>query len=118
MTLWDKLTGSDITKYMEELAGRAGLLPPEHRQAWQEIQKTLWESSDVTGRNIPSILDSVLSLLEETAAEGISVKDALGDDLKGFCRALMGQEGAKSYRDKWREQCNKNIARKLNRRLS
>jgi len=37
----------------------------------------------------------------------------LGDDIKGFCSALAGEEGAKSYRDKWREQLNKNIAKKL-----
>jgi DNA-binding ferritin-like protein (Dps family) len=37
----------------------------------------------------------------------------LGDDIKGFCSALVGEEGAKSYRDKWREQLNNNIAKKL-----
>jgi DNA-binding ferritin-like protein (Dps family) len=59
------------------------------------------------------ILDGVLGLFEEAAADGQSVQEILGDDIKGFCSALAGEEGAKSYRDKWREQLNNNIAKKL-----
>jgi DNA-binding ferritin-like protein (Dps family) len=59
------------------------------------------------------ILDGVLGLLEETAADGQSAQEALGDNIKDFCSALAGQEGAKSYRDKWRKQLNNNIAKKL-----
>lgn len=59
------------------------------------------------------ILDGVLGLLEETAADGQNAREVLGDDIRGFCSALAGEEGAKSYRDKWRQQLNDNIARKL-----
>lgn len=59
------------------------------------------------------ILDGVVGLLEETAADGQSAGEALGDDMKGFCSALAGAEGAKTYRDKWRKQLNDNIAKKL-----
>ncbi len=34
----------------------------------------------------------------------------LGDDIAGFCTALAGGEGAQTYRDKWREQLNRNVA--------
>jgi DNA-binding ferritin-like protein (Dps family) len=37
----------------------------------------------------------------------------LGDDIKGFCSAIVGKEGAKSFRGKWREQLNNSIAKKL-----
>lgn len=33
----------------------------------------------------------------------------------GFCTALAGGQGARTYRDRWREQLNRNVARKLNR---
>ncbi|MNN82413.1 hypothetical protein D3C81_1993470 [compost metagenome] len=59
------------------------------------------------------ILDGVIGMLEEAAAEGQSVEEVLGDDIKGFCSALVGEEGAKSFRDKWRKQLNNNIAKKL-----
>ncbi len=41
------------------------------------------------------------------------MNDVLGGDIKGFCSALTEQEGAKTYRDRWREQLNNNIAKKL-----
>lgn len=61
------------------------------------------------------ILDGVLGLLEETAADGQSVHEVLGDDIDGFCTALTGGEGARSHRDRWREQLNRNVAKKLGR---
>ncbi|MFJ1456705.1 DUF1048 domain-containing protein [Nocardia sp. N2S4-5] len=51
----------------------------------------------------------------DTASDGQSVQEALGEDIKGFCAAIAGEEGAKNYRDTWREQLNRNVARKLSR---
>jgi len=45
--------------------------------------------------------------------DGQSVQDVLGDDVKGFCSALVSEEGTKSFRDKWRKELNNNIAKKL-----
>ncbi len=113
MNLWEKVTGSDMTKELKALEARAKMLPAEYQAAWEKIKANVWPHSDFTGRNLMPILDGVLGLLEETAADGQSVQEALGDDIKGFCLALVGEEGAKSYRDKWREQLNNNIAKKL-----
>ncbi|MEU2794379.1 hypothetical protein [Streptomyces sp. NPDC007100] len=33
----------------------------------------------------------------------------------GFCAALAGEEGARNHRDRWREQLNRNVAKKLSR---
>lgn len=113
MNFWEKVTGSDITREFKAFESRAKKLPTEHQAAWEKIKANLWSHSDFTGRNLMPILDGVLGLLEETAADGQSVQEVLGDDIKGFCLALAGEEGAKSYRDKWREQLNNNIAKKL-----
>jgi Uncharacterized protein conserved in bacteria len=113
MSLWEKVTGSDMTKEYKTFEIRARKLPLEYQAAWEKIKTNLWIHSDFTGRNLMPILDGVLGLLEETAAEGQSVHEVLGDDIKGFCLALVGEEGAKSYRDKWRMQLNNNIAKKL-----
>ncbi len=113
MNMWEKVTGNDITKEFKMFEERVKKLPAEYQVAWEEIKANLWGHSDFTGRNLMPILDGVLGLLEETAAEGQSVQESLGDDIKGFCSALVGEEGAKSYRDKWREQLNNNVARKL-----
>lgn len=115
MNFWDKITGSDITEEFKTFESRAKKLPADYQAAWEEIKANLWPHSDFTGRNLMPILDGVLGLLEETAADGQSVQEVLGDDIKDFCLALVGAEGAKYYRDKWREQLNNNIARKLGR---
>jgi DNA-binding ferritin-like protein (Dps family) len=59
------------------------------------------------------ILDGALGLLEETAADGQSIHEVLGDDIEGFCAALADAEGGRTYRDRWRKQLNRNVARKL-----
>lgn len=113
MNFWEKITGSDMTKEFKAFEARAERLPADYQAAWEAIKTNLWPHSDFTGRNLMPILDGVLGLLEETAADGQGVQDVLGDDIKGFCAALAGEEGAKSYRDKWRRQLNDNIAKKL-----
>lgn len=113
MTFWEKITGGDMTRQLKAFEKRAKDLPQDYQKAWEEIKANLWPRSDFTGRNLMPILDGVLGLLEETAAEGQGVREVLGDDIKGFCAALAGEEGAKSFRDKWRQQLNGNIARKL-----
>ena len=113
MNFWEKITGSDMKKEWKTFQSRAKKLPADYQAAWEKIITNLFPHSDFTGRNIMPILDGVLGLLEGAAAEGQSVQEVLGDDIPGFCSALAGEEGAKSYRDKWREQLNKNVAKKL-----
>jgi DNA-binding ferritin-like protein (Dps family) len=113
MNIWEKVTGNDMTKELKAFESRVKKLPEDYQVAWEKIKTNLWTHSDFTGRNLMPILDGVLGLLEETAADGQSVQEVLGDDIKGFSSALVGEEGAKSYRDKWREQLNNNIIRKL-----
>jgi DNA-binding ferritin-like protein (Dps family) len=115
MNFWETITGSDLTREYKAFDARAAVLPHEYRAAWEEIKGHLSPYTDFTGRNLMPILDGVLGLLEETASDSQSVRDALGGDIKGFCAAIAGEEGAKSYRDKWRDQLNKNVAKKLSR---
>ncbi|MGI2327639.1 DUF1048 domain-containing protein [Planococcus sp. YIM B11945] len=113
MNFLEKITGSDMTKEMKAFEERAKLLPADYQAAWNKIMNHLWIYGDFTGRNLMPILDHALELLEVTSADGQSVNEVLGDDIKGFCAALVGEEGSKTYRDKWRDQLNNNVARKL-----
>ncbi|MFI9550005.1 DUF1048 domain-containing protein [Nonomuraea endophytica] len=115
MNFWESMTGSDLTREWKAFEVRAAALPADYRAAWEEIKGHLFGYGDFTGRNLMPILDNALGLLEETAADGQGIQDVLGDDIQGFCTALAGGEGARSQRDRWREQLNKNVARKLGR---
>ncbi|SFK31700.1 DNA-binding ferritin-like protein (Dps family) [Halobacillus dabanensis] len=113
MNFLEKITGSDMTKIMKAFEARVKVLPNEYQTAWKEINSHLWIHGDFTGRNLMPIFDSALELLEVASAEEQRVEEVLGDDIKGFCAALVGDEGANTFRDKWRDQLNKNVARKL-----
>ncbi|MGX1761311.1 DUF1048 domain-containing protein [Streptomyces lydicus] len=115
MKFWETVTGSDLTREGKAFEVRAEALPADYRAAWEQIKFHLSPHSDFTGRNVMPILDGALGLLEETAADGQSVHDVLGDDINGFCTALTGREEARSHRDRWREQLNSNVAKKLGR---
>jgi DNA-binding ferritin-like protein (Dps family) len=115
MNLWEAMTGSDLTRDWKAFEARAEALPADHQAAWKQIKAHLLPYGGTTGRNLMPLLDGALGLLEETAADGQSTHEVLGDDIKGFCAALAGGEGARSYRDRWREQLNRNVARKLGR---
>ena len=113
MNFWETVTGSDLTREYKAFEARAEALPPGHQAAWAQVKSHLTPYSDFTGRNLMPILDGALGLLEETAADGQSAHEVLGDDVAGFCAALAGGEGARTYRDRWRRQLNRNVARKL-----
>jgi DNA-binding ferritin-like protein (Dps family) len=115
MNFWETITGSDLTREWKALEARAEALPADYREAWDKVKVHLFPYGDFTGRNLMSILDGVLGLLEETAADGQPVHEVLGDDIAGFCAALAGGQGARNHRDRWREQLNRNVARKLGR---
>jgi DNA-binding ferritin-like protein (Dps family) len=115
MSFWETVTGSDLTREWQAFEARAEALPADHRSAWGEIMGNLSLHGDFSGRNLLPILDGALALLEQAAAEGQSVQEVLGDDIGGFCTALVGGEGARTYRDRWRAQLNRNVARKLGR---
>jgi DNA-binding ferritin-like protein (Dps family) len=115
MSFWQSITGSDLTRDWHGFEARAAALPVGHRAAWHRIKGHLGPYAGFTGRNLTPVLDAALGLLEEAAAEGQDVHEALGDDIPGFCAALAGGEGARTYRDRWREQLNRNVARKLDR---
>ncbi|GAA2355261.1 DUF1048 domain-containing protein [Streptomyces violaceusniger] len=115
MNFWEKVTGSDLTREWKAFETRAEVLPGDYRAAWGQIIAHLFPYGDFTGRNLMPILDAALGLLEVAAADGQSVHEVLGDDIPGFCAALAGGEGARTYRDRWREQLNRNVAKKLSR---
>ena len=113
MNFWERITGNDMNKELKNFESRVKKLPADYQAAWEKIKDNLWSHSNLTGRNLMPILDDALVLLEETVADGRSVQEVLGNDIKGFCSALVSEEESNTLRDKWRKQLNNNIAKKL-----
>ncbi|MFC5527933.1 DUF1048 domain-containing protein [Cohnella yongneupensis] len=57
MNIWEKITGSDMTKEMKSFESRVKKLPADYQAAWAQINAYLWPHSDFTGRNLMPILD-------------------------------------------------------------
>ncbi|MEN0648180.1 DUF1048 domain-containing protein [Caldifermentibacillus hisashii] len=70
MNFWEKITGSDMTREFKIFEKRVKKLPADYQAAWVEINANLWAYTNFTGRNLMPILDRVLGLFEETAADG------------------------------------------------
>ncbi len=113
MNFFERVTGSDITKAMKDFDTRVKNLPIDYQITWTEIQNHLEPYGDFTGRNLIPILNQALELLELTSADGKTIEEVFNHDIKSFCIALATNEGAKTYRDKLREQLNYNVRKKL-----
>lgn len=113
MNIWDKITGNDIRKEFKNFEDRAKNLPVDYQEAWEKIKENLWQYSDFSGRNLITIMENVLEILEEVSIEGQSVEDVLGKDIKEFCLELVDEDNLNSFRNKWRKKLNNNIAKKL-----
>ncbi|WP_194910406.1 DUF1048 domain-containing protein [Catenulispora rubra] len=115
MKFWENVTGGDLSREWKGFEARAKALPADYRAGYERIVEVLLPRGDFSGRSLMPVLDGVLGLLEESAAEGLGIAEVLGDDVEGFAVALVGGERARSYRDKWREQLNQDVAKKLSR---
>jgi len=96
-------------KEWKAMEARAKALPKDYRIVYHEIQQYIWKSSGTDGIDI---FKGLLDLFEEGAANGRSALEITGDDVATFCDELIGG-GAKTYIDRWREDLNHTIAKKL-----
>lgn len=96
-------------KAWKAMEARAKALPGDYRVVYHEIQQYIWKSSGLDGIDI---FKGLLDLFEEGAVNGRSALEITGNDVAAFCDELVGG-GAKTYVDKWREELNHGIAKKI-----
>ncbi|MFA6391976.1 MAG: DUF1048 domain-containing protein [Patescibacteria group bacterium] len=106
---WKKVTGDK--KRWRRMEARAKKLPNDYHFAYDEIKKYMWKLSAGSGMDTIDILDGVLGLFEEGAADSKQVLDITGQDVAAFCDGLLG--GAKTYVDNWRKDLNHTVAKKI-----
>lgn len=115
MDILDTITGRDMKKQWNTMEARAKKLPRDFQGAWDEMKTNLWQHASFSGRNVMPLLEGVMELMEEEASQGRGAQEVFGGDIDGFCAALATEEGAKSFRDRWRDQLNQSIRRRLGR---
>lgn len=71
-----------MTREFKAFEAQAGVLPAGYRAAWEQIRAHLFCYGDFTGRNLMPTLDGTSGLLEETAADGMSIHEVPGEDIR------------------------------------
>lgn len=95
-------------KEWRAMEARAKALPKDYQVVYDGIKNYIWKSS---GLDALDIFKGLLDLFEEGAANGRSALEITGNDVAAFCDELT--QGAKTYTDRWREDLNHGIAKKL-----
>lgn len=94
-----------------KMEARAKALPSDYQVVYGEIKGYLFKFAAGDGMDNVVILEGLLGLFEEGAANGKGALDITGKDVAAFCDGLL--HGAKTYTDNWRQELNRNITKKL-----
>lgn len=96
------------------MEARAAALPEDYRVVYAEIKKYVFNLAGGDGRSIVALLEGLLGLFETGATDGRRALEVTGDDVAGFCDELL--RNARTYTQDWREQLNRTVHEKLDRR--
>lgn len=108
----------NIKKIVEEkreykaMMARVDALPEDYKYVYKKIQNYMWKFASGSGYDVVEIQEGMLELFEQGVAEGKTVIEITGDDVAGFADELMKE--ARTYTEKWGDDLNADIAKKLN----
>ncbi|MCI8554581.1 MAG: DUF1048 domain-containing protein [Clostridiales bacterium] len=111
MSLMEKVWGNVQDKReWKELETRAAKLPENYRKAYKAIQKYMWSSGHCPAdwKDSFHILQGMVELLEEGAAEQKSVAELTGGDAAAFCDDMLKE--VRTLNDKYRKKLNRTIS--------
>lgn len=94
-------------KEWRAMEARAKTLPKDYRVVYDEIKPYMWKR----GKGSVELFNGLLDLFEEGVANGKSALEITGEDVATFCDELS--PGTKTFADKWHDDLNHDIAKKL-----
>lgn len=100
-------------KQWRAMEARAAQLPRDYQVMYAEMQSYLWKFSAGSGMTTIAVLNDLLGLFEQGAADGRRALEVTGDDVAAFCDELLTH--AHTYTQDWRTKLNRDVAEKLQR---
>lgn len=98
-------------KEWKKMEARAKALPKDYQVVYDQIKHYIWKSS---GLSSTDIFKGLLDFFEEGAANGKRALEITGNDVAAFCDEILRDEKReKTYTERWRENLNHDIAKKL-----
>jgi len=86
---------------------RVDALPDEYRKAMTAIEKYMW--SFARGAGMLRLLENILEMFENSASDGLRVKEVVGHDIAGFCDALLAEFPEETWMDKMRKKLRDSV---------
>jgi DNA-binding ferritin-like protein (Dps family) len=112
MTMWiEKLTGSlEQKRQYKQYKARKEQLPAGYRNAINAVERYVtYYGAIVKGDVMLAMLDDLGDLFEQSAANGTSIREIVGDDPVGFAESFVQNYSDGQWINKERERLTKAI---------
>ncbi|MBM6621965.1 DUF1048 domain-containing protein [Micrococcaceae bacterium RIT802] len=86
---------------------RTRALPADYQYTIKQIEKFMWNFA--SDGQMVAVFDEIVELFEDGAAEGRTVLDVTGDDVAGFCQAILAELQAHTWTGKKAEELNRSV---------
>ena len=86
---------------------RVNELPEEYRKAMKAIESYLWNFAK--GSGMFQLLQNILEMFENSASDGLSVRDVVGNDIAEFADSLLAEFPEETWMDKMRNKLRNSI---------
>lgn len=77
---------------------RVNKLPEEYKKAMNAIENYMWNYAK--GSGMLELLKNILEMFENSASDGLSVRNVVGDDIAEFADTLLAEFPEKTWMDK------------------
>lgn len=86
---------------------RVNNLPEEYKKAMKAIENYMW--SYAKGSGMLELLRNILEMFENSASDGLSVRDVVGDDIAEFADSILAEFPEETWMDKMRKKLRDSI---------
>jgi len=90
-----------------EYRKRVDALPEEYRKAMTAIEKYMWNFAK--GSGMMELLQNILEMFENSASDGLSVREVVGNDIAAFADSLLAEFPEETWMDKMRKKLRDSI---------
>jgi DNA-binding ferritin-like protein (Dps family) len=95
---------------------RVKALPPDYQFTLQQIEKFMWNFA--SDGQVIQVFEEIADLFEDGARRGQAVLEITGEDVAGFCQAILAEIQAHTWTGKKADDLNRAVHQRLNRTAS
>ena len=86
---------------------RVNQLPDEYKKAMKAIESYMWNFAK--GAGMLELLKNILEMFENSASDGLNVRDIVGNDLAAFADSFLAEFPEETWIDKLRNKLRDSI---------